>query len=99
MFNDELILLPYEVVPDEIGNQEKKYSRKPILCSVQSTTRNEFYNYGSAELRPEYIATVNTFEYEGEKEAEFRGEQYYITRTYEMDRDLIELTLSRRIQR
>lgn len=99
MWNDELTLMPYKVVPDEIGNQKKVYSPRVILCSIQSTTRNEFYNYGSADLRPEYVATVNTFEYEGEKEAIFRGEQYFITRVYEVDRDLTELTLSRRIQR
>lgn len=99
MFNDELTLIRYSVEPDSIGNEIKKPIEKTILCSVESTTRTEFYNYGDSELRPEYIATINSCEYENEVEALFRGEQYIVTRTYEVDRDLMELTLSRRIQR
>lgn len=99
MWNDELTLINYTVIPDSIGNQKQVNQRKTILCSVQSTTRTEFYNYGDSELRPEYVATINLCEYDNEVEAEFRGEQYVITRVYEADRDLLELTLSRRIQR
>lgn len=99
MFNDELTLIDYEVVPDEIGNQEKAVTRKTIMCSVQSTTRMEYYNYGDAELRPEYVATVNACEYSGEVDCEFKGKQYKITRVYQDDRDLIELTLSGSMQR
>lgn len=98
MFNDVLTLISYEVIPDGIGNQKKECIKKTILCNVQSTTRNEYYNYGDSELRPEYTAEVNSCEYEGEHEAEFKGEQYVIERTYEIDRDILELTLSRRIQ-
>ena len=99
MFNDELTLISYETVPDEIGSQKKAKVEKTILCSVSDTTRTEFYSYGDSELRPEHIATVNAFEYENEHEAIFRGEQYVITRTFQNGRDLLELTLSRRIQR
>lgn len=99
MFNDELTLISYSVVVDEIGNQKKEIVRKTILCNVQSTTRNEFYNYGDSELRPEYVAEINACEYEDEHEAEFKGKQYVIERTYESERDILELTLARRIQR
>lgn len=99
MFDNELILISYSVEPDDIGNQKQKKNKKTILCSIESTTRMEFYNYGDSELRPELVATINLCEYENEVEAEFRGEQYVITRVYEADRDLLELTLSRRIQR
>ena len=99
MFNDELTLISYEITPDEIGNQKKDDVLKTILCSVESTTRTEFYNYGDAELRPEYIATINKWEYDDEPLALFRDKQYTITRTYEADKDHMELTLSRSIQR
>lgn len=99
MFNDELTLISYEVIPDEIGNQKKEQVLKTILCSVESTTRTEFYNYGDAELRPEYIATINACEYEDETLALFKDKQFTITRVYEVERDLLELTLSRSIQR
>lgn len=99
MFNDELKLITYQIMPDGIGNQKKVPLYKTILCNIQSTTRSEFYNYGDSEFRPEYVADINACEYENETEAEFRGEIYTITRTYEVDRDLLELTLSRQIQR
>lgn len=99
MWNDQVTLISYSVEPDDIGNQKQVKKEKTILCSVQSTTRTEFYNYGDSELRPEYVATINLFEYENEVEAIFRNEQYVITRVYENDRDLLELTLSRRVQR
>ena len=99
MFNDELTLISYEIVPDKIGNQKKIQTKKTILCNVQSTTRNEFYNFGDSELRPEYVAEINECEYECEHEAEFKGEQYVIERTYKVGRDVLELTLSRRLQR
>ena len=99
MFDDELTLISYQVIPDKTGNQKKSAVKKTILCSVESTTRTEFYNYGDSELRPEYVATINSCEYEDEVEAEFKGKQFVITRTYKADRDLMELTLSRRIQR
>ena len=99
MFNDELTLISYMVSPDGIGNQKKEKVYKTILCDIDSTTRTEFYKYGDSELRPEYIATINSCEYEGETLALFRDEQYTITRTFKNGRDLLELTLSRSIQR
>ena len=99
MFDYELTLIKYSVEPDDIGNQKPKKETKTILCDIESTTRTEFYNYGDAELRPEYVAIINSCEYDNEVEAEFEGRQYTITRTYKADRDLMELTLSRRIQR
>ena len=99
MFNDKLELISYSIVPDEIGNQKKVKASKTILCSVQSATRTEFYNYGDSELRPEYVVTINSCEYEDETLAFFRDKQYTITRTYKSERDLLELTLSRSIQR
>ena len=99
MFNDELTLINYEIDVDSIGNQKKNRTEKTVLCDVESTTRTEYYNYGDSELRPEYTALMNECEYENETEAIFRGEQYTITRTYIVNRDLIELTLSRSIQR
>ena len=99
MFNHEVTLIKYLVEPDSIGNEKKKAQEKTILCDLRSATRLEFYNYGDSELRPEYVATINSCEYDDEVEAVFKGEQYTITRVYQDERDLMELTLSRRIQR
>lgn len=99
MFNDELILIKKNYSYNEAGDKEAQEIRTTILCEVRSSTRAEFYDYGDNENRPEYVATINTCEFNNEKLAEFRGNEYRITRVYEVDRDLTELTLSRKISR
>lgn len=97
MFNDTLTLLPYTIERDELGNPKKIKTEKQVLCSVESATRYEFYNYGVADRRPEFVVTINKCEYGGETDCIFRGENYNISRVYEVDRDLIELTLDKEI--
>lgn len=99
MWNDELVLIKNNYSYNDAGDKVKNEIKTPILCDVRSSTRAEFYDYGDNENRPEYVATINTFEFDNEKVAEFRGNKYRITRTYEVDRDLTELTLSRKISR
>lgn len=99
MWNDELILIRKNYTYEKSGDKEPNEVRTPILCEVRSATRTEFYEYGDNENRPEYVVTINACEFDNEKVAEFRGHQYRITRTYEVDRDLMEITLSRKIRR
>lgn len=99
MFNDELTLISYTVENDKIGNPIKNKTERTILADVRSCTRNEFYNYGDAERRPEYIVTINDCEYQNEVDAVFKGDPYNVLRTYKNGRDLIELTLVRDFKR
>lgn len=96
MFDEEITLITYETGSDEIGNPVKRETRRAtVLCSVRSVTRSEFYNYGIGERRPEVVATMNKCEYSGEFDCEYNGHKYSVSRTYDADRDLIELTLER----
>lgn len=101
MFNDELVLITYGILEDSVGNKKKsEIRRKALLCEVRSTTRMEYYNHATADRRPEYVVTINSCEYEGEVDCEFRGRKYKISRIYEntdADRDMIELTLERQM--
>ena len=99
MWNDELTLIKNNYSYNKAGDKQAESIETQILCDVRSATRNEFYDYGDNENRPEYIATVNKVEYNNEKVANFRGNKYRITRVYEVDRDLTEITLSRKINR
>lgn len=98
MFSDELILIAHNTTYDEAGMKKNNDVEKHVICEVRSATRREFYDYGTNELRPEYDVTMSIVDYENEKDAIFRGRRYSVTRTYEVSRDLIELTLSRKIQ-
>lgn len=97
MFNEVLTLVAYTTAFDSIGNQKKLKSYSDVLCEVRSCTRYERYNYAVADRIPEFVVTINSCEYHNEVDCEFRGKKYNIARTYEADRDLIELTLERNI--
>lgn len=99
MFNEEITLVKKNNTYDKAGNKETHETKTTLLCEVRSSTRQEFYDYGDDENRPEFVVTINLCEYGGEKTVLFRNHEYRINRTYEVDRDLIELTLTRRISR
>lgn len=96
MFNDVLTLIAVKKTDyDSIGNPVKIETQRDILCDTRSVTRYEYFNYGTDERVPEIVATINACEYFGEKSCMFRGNRYAVIRTYEADRDLMELTLER----
>ena len=99
MFNDEITLIAQNNTYNKAGDKQENRVETTVLCEVRSTTRNEYYNYGDNENRPEYVVTLNSCEYNGETEVMFNNRKYRVTRTYIVDRDTIELTLSRRIGR
>lgn len=97
MWNDEITLIHYPEVVDELNNH---YDDKDnpievtLLTQITSASRIEFYNHGSPENRPEYIALIHECEYEGQHICRFRDEEYSIERTYK-NGDYLELTLVR----
>ena len=99
MFNDQITLVKKNNTYDKAGDKQSKETKTTLLCEVRNSTRQEFYDYGDDENRPEFVVTINLCEYDNEKKALFRGREYRINRTYEASQDLIELTLTRRISR
>lgn len=97
MFNDTITLIGGRVASDKIGNQKRIQLSTEVLCEVRSCTRYEYYKNGASDRVPEFIVTVNSCEYHGETDCQFRDEAYNISRTYEKNRDLIELTLERKV--
>lgn len=97
MFNDILTLIGHKTEKTKALSSNRVPVETDVLCEVRSATRNEFYNYGDSELRPEYVVSLNLCEYSGQDEAKFREKKYKITRVFEDGRDTIELTLSRKI--
>lgn len=97
MYNDTITLIRYTTGRDKIGNPTKEKELRELWCSVRSATRYEYYNHGVADRVPEYVVTINAFEYAGEVECIFRDKEYNISRIYEADRDNLELTLERKV--
>jgi SPP1 family predicted phage head-tail adaptor len=82
MFNDELILISFENVVNEIGDVVPIHFRRSILCSVQSITRSEHYAAAQANLQPEIVFVVNEHDYNDEKMIEFNGREYRVIRHF-----------------
>lgn len=97
MFNHELTLINVVYVSDNIGNQNKVESKRVVLCNVNTIGRREFYEASTSDLNPEIIFTVNKYEYQKERYAEYEGVKYRIIRDYLLKNEfeLVELTCER----
>ncbi|WP_404466543.1 phage head closure protein [Planococcus rifietoensis] len=94
-YDDELTLIDHTFIEDEIGNQIPTPVKTKILCDVQSVGRTEFYRAAVTDLRPEMIFLVHSYEYNGERKVEFKGQQYSVLRTFSKGFEEIELTCER----
>lgn len=71
-------------------------TRRDVFCQVNSVSRAEFFSAGQSGLKPEFMFTVFSGDYEGEQLAEFNGVIYSIYRTYHARNDTTELYVQRR---
>lgn len=71
-------------------------TRTEIMALYESVSQSEFYKGGEAGLRPEFRLTTAIIDYSGEKEVELDGKRYGIYRTFEVDKDYIELYCERK---
>lgn len=71
-------------------------TRTEIMALYESVSQSEYYKGGEAGLRPEFRLTTAIIDYSGEKEVELDGKRYGIYRTYEVDKDYIELYCERK---
>lgn len=65
-----------------------------LLCRKKKVTRSEFYQANQAGLKPSLVVEIRNFEYENQEFAKFEGKQYRILKTYPIDSEILELTLS-----
>lgn len=101
MYNHELTLIGYRTIKDEIGNEVTEPVYTDVLCKVSSIGQKEFYDAAISNLKPEMKFIIHDFEYEGQREVEFKGIRYKVMRTFQgrkgrnntnLDFDEIELT-------
>ena len=68
--------------------------RLTILCCKRSVTRSEFYQANQVGLRPSLVVDVHSFEYDNQVVAEYEGKRYRILKTFPVDLEILELTLT-----
>ena len=66
-------------------------ARRLILAKVESAPQSEYFQAGQVGIQSEYVFIINPIEYQGERLAEYQGEQYRIYRRYHRDMDELEI--------
>ena len=65
-----------------------------MFCDKKNVGYSEYFKSQQAGKTVSFKVEVHTVDYNGEMLAEFNGKKYSILKTYEIDDDTIELTLS-----
>lgn len=89
-------LIGKTVTRDALKRETETETRTEILARKESISQNEFYKGGEAGLKPEFRLTTAIIDYNGEREVEVDGNKYGIYRTYEVDKDYVELYCERK---
>lgn len=79
---DVVELISYKVESDLIGNQHEIQVVKKTYCEVRDITQTEYYRAKELKIGVKYCLVINSFDYNGEKHARFKGKKLKVHRTY-----------------
>lgn len=96
-YDHEVTLIKNKTTYDDIGNPITQQERITVLCKLSSVGTNEFYQANAQGLKPDVEFTIHGYEYDGQSEVEFQGDEYKVIRTYRKDFEEIELTCQRTV--
>ncbi len=95
MWNHEITLISKKVIgKDKLLQPISEDVEITLLCRQKRVTRSEFYQANQAGLKPSLVVEIRNFEYENQEFAKFEGKQYRILKTYPINSEILELTLS-----
>lgn len=98
MWNNEIILIAKKITgQDKLKQNITEEVKTKLLCRKRSITRSEFYQANQAGIRPSLLVDIHSFEYENQELAEFDGKKYRIIKTYPVDLEVLELTLTEKL--
>lgn len=101
MYGDVINLLSDSTTTNSIGDAVKTPVSREVFADRKSIRQSEFYQAAAAGLKPEIMFEINLIDYEGERYLTYSEDpaedpkHYTIIRTYEKDRDKIELICKR----
>lgn len=99
MWNHEIKLISKKVTgKDKLLQPISEDVEVTLLCRKKKVTRSEFYQANQAGLRPSLVVEVHSFEYDNQEHATFEGKKYRILKTYPIDSEILELTLSEELE-
>ncbi len=93
--SDICYLLSQTRTQDAYGVWRENITERMVFCSVNSVTRNEFFEGGRNGLNPEFRITMFAGDYNGETLLKYKGLSYAIYRTFYGKNDTLELYVER----
>ncbi|HEM3009467.1 TPA: phage head closure protein [Streptococcus suis] len=98
MWNHEITLVAKKITgKDKLKQNITEEHKTVLLCCKKSITRSEFYQANQAGIRPSLVVDIHSFEYDNQELAEFEGKRYRIIKTYPVDIETIELTMTEKL--
>lgn len=98
MWNHEITLIAKRITgKDKLKQNITEEVKTVLLCRKKSITRSEFYQANKVGIRPSLVVEIHSFEYNNQELADFEGKRYHILKTYPVDFETIELTLTEKL--
>ena len=98
MWNNEITLIAKKITgQDKLKQNITEEVKTKLLCRKRSITRAEFYQANQAGIRPSLVVDIHSFEYDNQELAEFDGKKYRIIKTYPVDLETLELTMTEKL--
>ena len=98
MWNNEITLIAKRIIgTDKLKQNITEEVKTLLLCRKKSITRSEFYQANQAGIRPSLVVDIHSFEYDNQELAEFDGKKYRIIKTYPVDLETLELTMTEKL--
>ncbi|HFU4362842.1 TPA: phage head closure protein [Streptococcus suis] len=98
MWNHEITLIAKRITgKDKLKQNITEEDKTVLLCRKKSISRSEFYQANQAGIRPSLVVDIHSFEYDNQELAEFEGKRYRILKTYPVDLETLELTMTEKL--
>lgn len=95
---DELILIRQQPSDERINENgfenELLESRRTVFCNKKSVGYREYFKSQQTGKVVEAKCEVHKADYEGEDTVEMDGQRFFVLKTYDVNDDIIELTLT-----
>lgn len=95
---DEITLISEQAADERVNSNgfenEQQETARTVFCNVKSVGYNEYFKSEQAGKVVEKKCEVHKADYEGEDTVEMDGKRFFVLKTYDIDDDTIELTLT-----
>lgn len=95
---DEIVLVSQQAAGERVN--ENGFENKPeeclrtVFCNKKSVGYSEYFKSEQTGKVVESKCEVHKADYEGEDVAELDGKRFFVLKTYDVDDDIVELTLT-----